>query len=681
MRRHSLLLACLAVSSTASQAYIRSRNSAGAQLRCPDFSAIQFLVHDRTAPGLTNSSGGVTITADSDPLGALQAAMDAWTSVPTSSIVFNSLTLTPIDTSQGDRLHLITLADTPGNRSIVGDAVAVTRTFTDSGGNIVDSDIVFNPILPFSTTLQSGTFDLQTVATHELGHALGASHSGVLTATMFFAVRRASNLQGTLSPDDVAFANEVYPENGVTQGLASITGSVTLSAGGPVRGALVTAVDPGNGVVIGSITGADGAYAITDLPPGRYFVYAEPADGPVAPDQLAAAGQGANTNFSTAVLGGAGTPQAVTLGAGATAAVNLTVEGGNPALNIRQAGSGPVGGSIPFGSGGLLLNRGATADMVLAGDGLDDASITADSISFFGAPIVIQGQVRRATASGSNLPVLRFTVQVSPSTALGLHSVMVRTGAGTSVYSGGIRVGPPAPSFPANGVVSGASFLAGALAPGEIVSIFGTNLGPAAGVIGQFVPGTGRLTTSLGGVSVMFNGSRAPLFFVSSGQINAQVPFEMAGQSSANVVVTYEAAASAPVSVRIGAAQPAIFVRPGTSQGIIQHVDGSLNGAGNAVARGQAVVVYATGQGTVNPALATGAPAAASPLSGATQPVQAFVGGKQALVLFGGMTPQFVGLLQVNLVVPNDAPAGPNVPITINVGGVDSQPNVTMAVR
>ena len=219
------------------------------------------------------------------------------------------------------------------------------------------------------------------------------------------------------------------------------------------------------------------------------------------------------------------------------------------------------------------------------------------------------------------------------------------------------------------------------LSPGSIVSIFGTNLGPATGLIGQFVPGTGRLTTSLGGVSVMFNGSPAPLFFASSGQINAQVPFEMAGQSSSNVVVTYASAASAPVNVRIGAARPGIFVRPGSSQGIIQHVDGSLNSSSNAVARGQAVVVYATGQGTVNPALPTGAPAGGSPLNGASQAVQAFVGGKQAQVLFGGMTPQFVGLLQVNLIVPNDAPSGPSVPITINVGGVDSQPNVTLAVQ
>jgi uncharacterized protein (TIGR03437 family) len=328
-----------------------------------------------------------------------------------------------------------------------------------------------------------------------------------------------------------------------------------------------------------------------------------------------------------------------------------------------------------------VLSRGAAADVGLAGDGLDDPAVTAESISFLGAPITVTGGFRRSVASGSNLPVIRFSVQVAANAPLGLATVLVRSGNATASFSGGIRIAPPAPSFTAAGVVNAASFAAGGATPGEIVSIFGTGLGPAGGAVGALNPGTDRLNTILAGVTVTFNGVRAPLFYASAGQINAQAPFEMAGQASASVVVTHQLAASQPITVPIAAARPGVFVRPGGSQGIIQHQDGSLNSATNAIARGQAIIIYATGQGAVRPALPTGALASASPLSGAAQTVTATVGGVPAQVLFGGLTPQFVGLLQVNAIVPANAPTGGAVPISINVGGVDSQPNVTLAIR
>jgi uncharacterized protein (TIGR03437 family) len=680
-RSRLAVLACFWLWAIPSRGFVRNRNASGTPTRRGDAANIRFLVNDQTRPGLTNSSGAVTITADSDPIGALQAALDAWTEVPTSGIVFAALTPTSLDSSQADREHILSFADNPSTRSIVGDAVAVTRTFTSNAAEIIDTDILFNPNLPFSTTLQAGTFDIQTVATHEVGHALGASHSGLVSATMFFAVRRGVNQQATLTPDDVAFATEVYPETSAGGSFGSITGTVQLSSGGGVRGALVTALDPTTGAALGSITGADGSYTITPVPPGRYFVYAEPADGPVEPNQLGAAGQGANTNFLTAVLGGAENPQSLPVTAGSAATADLTVDSGAPPLNVRQGGSGAVGGSVTFGTGSFVVNQGATMDLILAGEGLDDQSITADTISFLGAPIVIQGPVRRSVASGSGLPVIRITVQVAANAPLGLASVLVRSAAGVSVFSGGIRIAPATPSFTPAGVVNGASFAGGPAAPGEIVSIFGAGLGPAGGQVGRLNPGTNRLNTTLGGVFVTFNGSRAPLFFVSGGQINAQVPFEVAGQSTANVVVSYGLAASQPVSIPIGAAHPGIFTVPGSSQGIIQNQDGTLNSPTNQVPRGQAIVIYATGQGAINPTLPTGALAIASPLSGAAQNVTATIGDRPAQVLFAGLTPFFVGLLQVNVLVPNDAPTGASVPVSINVGGLASQPNVTLAVR
>jgi len=679
MRPSLLTLLALALVSTPAAAFVRSRLGSGF-LRRTDASNVRFLVNERTAAGLTSSAGRVVITAGSDPLAALQAAADSWTNIPSSSLTLAAMGRTPVENSVGDNENTISFADTPENQSVVGDAVAVTR-IRAVGGNIIDTDILYSARLTFSTTLQPDALDIQTVAAHEIGHALGANHSPVLAATMYFAIGAGTNLLSLLSTDDVAFATEVYPEAGSAgSSFGAISGAVNLNGGGPVPVALVTAIDPSAGVAVGTITGADGSYTLSKLPPGRYFVYAEPADGPVDPQQFSGEGAGANTSFTTGLHGGAASPQAVAVGSGATATVNLTVEGASPALNIQGGGMALPTGGIFFARRAFALGRGQTTQINLFGPGLDDPAITESSISFLGVPITVQpGTLQRGRTPGTGLPTLIFTVQVSPAAPLGVVTAVLRTAASLAVFSGGIRILPPMPSFTAAGVVSGASFLGGAAAPGEIVSIFGTNLGPANGVVGT-LDSAGRLAASLAGVTVTFNGVPAPLFFASQGQINAQAPFETAGQSTASVIARYQGTASAPVSVGIRNARPGIFVVPGSSRGIIANQDGALNSASNPIDRGRVVIIYATGQGVVDPPLDTGQLAPASPLSSAPAVTVTF-GGRPGRVLFGGMTPGFAGLMQVNVEVPSDAPTGNAVPVVVTVAGVSSQPNVTLAVR
>jgi uncharacterized protein (TIGR03437 family) len=220
-------------------------------------------------------------------------------------------------------------------------------------------------------------------------------------------------------------------------------------------------------------------------------------------------------------------------------------------------------------------------------------------------------------------------------------------------------VTPPAPLM----VVNAASLSPGPVAPGEVVTIFGTGLGPQAGV-GALLNPTGLLANQLSGSEVRFDGVPAPLFYAQANQINAQAPYGLDGSAITHIEVFYLGQSVAAADVAVAAAAPAIF-SPVINQ------DGSYNSAANPAARGAYVTFYATGDGAGNGPNITGLPAAA-PYSQPNQPLTVTVSGVAAQVLWDGSAPGLVGLLQVNLRVPAGfAPSGA-VPLALTVGGAVS---------
>jgi uncharacterized protein (TIGR03437 family) len=248
----------------------------------------------------------------------------------------------------------------------------------------------------------------------------------------------------------------------------------------------------------------------------------------------------------------------------------------------------------------------------------------------------------------------------------------------TALFSAGMRIVPQAPAFTAAAVVDAASFQAGGVAPGEIISIFGSNLGPSDGVGATRDRGTSLLRASVANVSVTFNGVRSPLYYVSRGQINAQVPFEVAGQSTVQVAVRYNLVANQGVPVPVVAVHPGVFTFGGTSRAVALNQDGTLNSVDNPIPPGQVATLFATGQGVVDPVLGTGQFALSDPLSRAQQTTVTF-GGIQGDVPFAGLAPGFVGLLQVNARVPDNAVSG-NVAVRLTIGGASS-PDAFLFVR
>jgi uncharacterized protein (TIGR03437 family) len=234
------------------------------------------------------------------------------------------------------------------------------------------------------------------------------------------------------------------------------------------------------------------------------------------------------------------------------------------------------------------------------------------------------------------------------------------------------------PAVPAGGVVNAASFAQGvAVAPGALVSIFGSNFGVASPIGASSLP----LPTTLGNVTVTMGGFTAPLVFVSASQINCQVPYELAGQTSAPVVVQSGSASSAPATMSLAASAPGIFTATlsGRTQGAILNKDSVLNTPANPAKAGDIVQIFATGPGPLANTPKSGEAAPGSPLATTVTNPVVLIGGKSAEVVFSGLTPGLVGLWQINVVIPADVTPGDAVTVQVQHGGVSSN-TTTLAV-
>ena len=194
------------------------------------------------------------------------------------------------------------------------------------------------------------------------------------------------------------------------------------------------------------------------------------------------------------------------------------------------------------------------------------------------------------------------------------------------------------PSISADGIVNAASFLGGPVAPGEIISIFGANIGPEEGV-GTQLDESGRIATELAGTQVLFDGEPVPLFYVREDQVNAQATYRLDGLTSTEVQIIYQGEASNVVTVPVAPSAPGFFTLPeDRNQVIVILPDGSLNSAANPAQPGDTVVMYLTGEGQTVPAGEDGKLAEA-PFPEPVLPVEVVIGGLPAKLLYFGSAP------------------------------------------
>lgn len=240
------------------------------------------------------------------------------------------------------------------------------------------------------------------------------------------------------------------------------------------------------------------------------------------------------------------------------------------------------------------------------------------------------------------------------------------------------------PSISANTIVNAASFKGGGVAPGELVGVFGVNLGPSGGISA----GSSDLPTSLGGTTVTFDGAPAPVAFVADQVVVVQVPTSLTPGSNTRVQVQTSTGSTNEATVPILSAKPGLFTYEAGPTGQIKatNEDGTLNGDGTIdgsdkpAVRGSIIQVLACGLGPVRPEIPDGVASPDKPNSFTTLPVAAVIGGLRAMVTSAIAVPGQVGMYYVNVIVPARVPSG-KVPMTISVSGKSSQDEATIQVK
>jgi IPT/TIG domain/Matrixin len=367
---------------------------------------------------------GLPSSTNGSEFNAIEKAFDTWQNISTSTIAFTYQGTTTIQNGGSDGTNVMSFRDE--DYPFASGVIAITLS-TSSSGHFTDADILFNPALSFSTSGATGTFDIQAIATHEIGHFLGLDHTAIVSATMNPTVVPPPDLFDPyprfLRSDDIIGASSLYPTASFASTTGGLSGRIT-KGGANVFGAHVVALDSQGNPIVSTLSQLDGTYQIVGLPAGSYSVYAEPLDEPVTGDNIG--GQfdsSVDTDFTTTFLGDTMdyvARQIVGVAAGSTTS--------NQDISVLPTPANTFNLTSP--SSGVYAPEGVSGPFKCRGDG-----ISAGTTFFITGPGIVVG-----TPSFPSGGVAQVPVTVSSTAPMGLRTLFARRADGLTALSGGFIV-------------------------------------------------------------------------------------------------------------------------------------------------------------------------------------------------------------------------------------------------
>lgn len=403
-----------------------------------------------TNPNITwrLDTGGSDNISDGSHEPAIEHAFQTWEDVLGSSINFTrGADITSTDPSGSSSIVAFDENNSSGYFPSGSGIVAITPiSFNTSTGAILDADILFNGSqFAFSTDKTPGTFDVQDVLTHEIGHFIGLDHSPQVSGTMWPYVTSGQWLHRSLSDDDAAGAVAIAA-NGTP---ARLTGTIQRASGSDkIPGAVVSAVRVSDGRLLGmATTNNNGIFSIKGLPAADYWVHVTPLEGGMTTANLTGNGS-VEVDFAAGFYGGYAVPTSFTLGAGAT--LDCGTLDMDDDIAMRDSANSA-----------LLLKRGQASILTIFGSGFSAGSMSLESKS--------AGLSVTNVTSGTSF--VRGTITATGGAAYGSYDLYIRNASNDlEVASGVIEVIHDAPT------IVGLDKTDGSMVGGEVVTITGTNL-------------------------------------------------------------------------------------------------------------------------------------------------------------------------------------------------------------
>jgi len=326
-------------------------------------------------------------------------------------------------------------------------------------------------------------------------------------------------------------------------------------------------------------------------------------------------------------------------------------------------------------------------------------TLTIRGTNFYSASLVqVQSQMAPLATTVISPSALLAVVPASMLTSAGLLNITVVNPApgGASPAVGLAIVNAPT----IVGIFNAASYASATASPGELITLFGTNIGPTTAATLSVTP-SGYVATTLSNVTLTIDGLSAPLLYVSADQVTAQVPYEVAISPDLQVTLMNGTFPAANTTLNTALTEPGIFTADGSGTGQAAAINTSaatgavtLNGTTTPAKIGDTVSFYLTGEGNYNPSLLTGAintntgfiiPVTYAPPLPQILPLPTVqIGGVDASagISYAGVVPgSIIGVLQINVVVPTGSSTGASVPVAISIGGNSTQSGVTINVH